>query len=126
MTLPKHISKLIYVLVAIILVGGGYALSKLPQGNSMPPFPDKHYLDSTSSLNGVFEFKGRVVSQLGRGDAASSLQFSVLETKSGSPLNLATVVPDILRPEALVPGQVYRVVVLAKNGNMLVQELEKY
>lgn len=126
MTLSKKFSKLIYVLVAAILVGVGFALSKLPQTKSMPPFPDGIYLDSASSLNGVFEFKGRVVSQLGRGDVESSLRFSVLETNSGGPLDLAVVVPDLLQSDAVLPGQVYRVVVLAKNGNMLVQELEKY
>ena len=90
------------------------------------PFPDEIYLDAPSSLNGDFVFKGRVISQLGRNDSRISVRFSVIETSSGQPLDVAVIVPDALMTQGFTPGQIYAVGARANGGNMIAVEMAKY
>ena len=122
---PKNFIVLgLFLLISLGVVG--FAIFSLSKKSELDPFPDEVYLNAPLSLSGEVNFEGRVVSLLGRSAERSTIRFSVLKSQSGQPLDLVVVVPNSLKPESLISGQVYRLKTRGEKGNLILEDLEKY
>jgi len=127
--MPAKKPKNSIVIGLVALVGLGFmafAIVSFTTKSELNPFPDDIYLNTPVSLNGEVNFEARVVSLLDRSGERSIIRFSVLETQSGQPLDLVVVIPNSLKPESLIPGQVYRLKTRGERGNLIADDLEKF